>query len=67
MGGRLWRTSNPALDPETCHRLVGELMAARCAVGVAKRSGDHGAEPAAHDAVNRVKAALEERGPGMVG
>lgn len=60
--GRLWRTSNPALDPETRERLVGELMAARRAVGVAKRRGDHEAEAAAHDAVDRAKVALGERG-----
>ena len=30
--GRLWRTSNPALDPAERERLVHDLMAARRAV-----------------------------------
>jgi len=61
--GRLWRTSNPALDPATREGLVKELMAARRAVGAAKRSGDPAAEAAAHAAVDRAKIALGERGP----
>ncbi len=61
--GRLWRASNPALEPDVRERLVHELMAARRAVGVAKRSGDSAAEAAAHDAVDRAKVALGERGP----
>lgn len=61
--GRLWRTSNPALDPGLRQRLVGELMDARRAVGGAKRTGDRAAETAAHDAVDRAKIALGERGP----
>ncbi|RSU76191.1 hypothetical protein BRX37_09235 [Sphingomonas sp. S-NIH.Pt3_0716] len=61
--GRLWRTSNPALDAGLRDRLVGELMDARRAVGAAKRTGDRVAEKAAHDAVDRAKVALGERGP----
>lgn len=61
--GRLWRTSNPALDSAVRDRLVGELMAARRAVGAAKRKGDRIAETEAHDAVDRAKVALGERGP----
>lgn len=61
--GRLWRTSNPALDPATRESLIKELMAARRAVGVAKRKADPQAEAAAHLAVDRAKIALGERGP----
>lgn len=61
--GRLWRTSNPALDPVLRERLVGELMTARRAVGSAKRNGDRVAEKAARDAVDGAKVALGERGP----
>lgn len=61
--GRLWRTSNPALDPATRARLVHDLMAARRSVSAARRSGDAAAETAAHDAVNLAKVALGERGP----
>ena len=61
--GRLWRTSNPALKSEVRERLVKELMKARRAVGLAKREGDHAAETVAHEAVDRAKVALGERGP----
>ena len=61
--GRLWRRTNPHLDEPTRQRLVGELMDARRAVGVAKRSGDQPALRAARDRVQRAKVALGERGP----
>nr|WP_293975656.1 hypothetical protein [Sphingomonas sp.] len=61
--GRLWRTSNPALDPEKRAKLVSELMKARRSVGVAKRAGNAPAEHEAHAAVDRAKRALGERGP----
>lgn len=61
--GRLWRTSNPALDPKVREPLVKELMKARRAVGAAKREGDHAAETVAHEDVDRAKVALGERGP----
>ena len=61
--GRLWRCSDPALSPERREMLVRDLMAARRAVGSAKRSGDSAAEQAAHDAVGIAKRALGERGP----
>lgn len=61
--GRLWRLSNPALPAATREALVKDLMAARRAVGIAKRAGDRGAETAAHEAVDRAKHALGERGP----
>jgi hypothetical protein len=61
--GRLWRMSNPALDPLEREKLVKELMAARRAVAMAKRAQDHRAEADAHAAVDRTKRALGERGP----
>lgn len=61
--GQLWRTSNPALDAGLRDRLDGELMGARRAVGAAKRTVDRVAEESAHDAVDRAKVALGERGP----
>ena len=61
--GRLWRASDPALEPERRERLVKELMNARRAVGAAKRKGDHAAEAAAHYARAPAKVALDERGP----
>ena len=61
--GRLWRTSAPALEPDERERLVKELMKARRAVGAARREGNHAAETAAHEAVDRAKVALGERGP----
>jgi hypothetical protein len=61
--GRLWRTANPNLPAEERDRLVAALMAARRAVGAAKRSGHRAAEDIAHAAVDRAKRALGERGP----
>lgn len=61
--GRLWQLSNPALPAATRQVLVKDLMAARRAVGVAKRGGDRDAETAARGAVDRAKHALGARGP----
>ena len=61
--GRLWRSSNPVLDPVTRQQLVNELMIARRAVATTRRKGDKLAEASAHDAVDRAKIALGERGP----
>jgi hypothetical protein len=61
--GRLWRMSDPALPDDRRDDLVKELMAARRKVGTARRSGDKDGETAAHDAVDRAKRALGERGP----
>ena len=47
--GRLWRCSNPALDPERRAELVSELMQARRTRNRAE--------------VDRTKRALGERGP----
>ena len=60
---RLWRTSNPSLDPAVRDSLIKELMAARRAVGAARRAGDERAEETAHAAVDGAKKALGERGP----
>ena len=52
VAGRLWRMSDPDLDPATRQALVDRLMRARRAVGAAKKAGDAQAE-----------RALGERGP----
>ena len=59
--GRLWRRSNPALDPDVRAGLVAALMAARRAVAAATRQGHGLAE--ARAAVDGAKRALGERGP----
>lgn len=61
--GRLWRMSDPALDPATREALVRDLMAARSAKHVAIQKSDDAARKAAKAAVNRAKIALGERGP----
>ena len=61
--GRLWRRSDPGLSKDERQQLVNALMAARRAVAAAKRSSDDDAEAAAHQAVDRAKVALGERGP----
>jgi hypothetical protein len=57
--GRLWRLSNPWLDPEVHQLLVKELMNARRAVRDAK-TPEH--RIAARVEVDRVKRELGERG-----
>ncbi len=61
--GRLWRCADPALAPDERARLTRELMRARRAVGVARRSDDAQALAAAGAAVDVAKVALGERGP----
>lgn len=61
--GRLWRASDPTLSSDCRNELVAGLMRARRAVGAAKRTGDPAAEQLAHDAVDRAKIELGERGP----
>ncbi len=56
--GRLWRCSNPALDPDERAALTRELMAARRA----KRGADPAAREAARQRVDAAKHALGERG-----
>ena len=59
--GRLWRTSNPTLEPAERTRLVSDLMAARRAVRDAK--GDPAATAEARARVDAAKRGLGERGP----
>ena len=63
MRGRLWRMSDPRVDTDERERLVAELMTARRAVAAARKRTDEAAEVDAHDAVDRVKRQLGERGP----
>ena len=59
--GRLWRLSDPGLDPAERERLVHDLMAARRAVRDAK--GDPAAVAEARVLVDAAKRGLGERGP----
>jgi hypothetical protein len=61
--GKLWRMSDPDLDPREKSRLVRELMAARRAVKDAKGANDRDAQSEAHRLVDDAKRALGERGP----
>ncbi|QEI06716.1 hypothetical protein FXN63_13410 [Pigmentiphaga aceris] len=77
--GRLWRTSNPALDPDTRDALVKQLMDARRALrgkgssntgssntGSTDKAPDKASldqRAAARAAVDAAKTALGERGP----
>jgi hypothetical protein len=61
--GRLWRRANPELSDVERGSLVGELMAARRAVGIARLAGDALGLAAARTAVDHAKRALGERGP----
>ncbi len=59
--GRLWRLSNPGLDPLKRETLVHELMAARRAVRSARGNAEALARACAQ--VDAAKRALGERGP----
>lgn len=61
--GRLWRCSDPRLDPAERAVLVQALMTARRAKGQAMRQGDAAAREAARAQVETAKQALGERGP----
>lgn len=61
--GRLWRRARPDLSQEERDRLVHALMAARRAVGEAKRAGDADALASARASVDEAKRGLGERGP----
>jgi hypothetical protein len=61
--GRLWRMSNPDLTPARREELVGELMNARRAMGLARRSNERGSGASAKGIVQATKEALGERGP----
>lgn len=60
---RLWRCSNPNLEPSERTRLVHELMTARRDVGLAKRTSDDDLMADARGRVHAAKVALGERGP----
>lgn len=60
--GRLWRMSNPSLDPDVRLEFVNQLMSARRAVGSALKSRDRKAEIEARRHVDAAKRALGERG-----
>jgi hypothetical protein len=63
VAGRLWRMSNPDLDPARRQALVDRLMRARRQVGAAKKAGDPALERQARIDVDAAKHALGERGP----
>lgn len=58
--GRLWRRTDPALDPATRRAAIRDLMRARRDVG---RAGTPAAEREARDRVDAAKRRLGERGP----
>ena len=60
--GRLWRCSNPGLDPATKAVLTQALMQARREKGIALRAGDLRAREQARRRVDAAKQALGERG-----
>ena len=60
--GRLWRCSNPTLDPAHRTTLVHELMQARSAKRTALQARDPGTVEAARQRVDAAKHALGERG-----
>ncbi|MEU6315648.1 hypothetical protein [Streptomyces sp. NPDC047014] len=62
IGGRRWRATDPDVPEEAGARLRVHLMAARRAVGAARRAEDPRAERAARDRVQTAKVALGERG-----
>jgi hypothetical protein len=61
--GRRWRTTNPALSDDARRQFTAELMAARRAIGSARRNGDRTRSAEARAAVDAAKRALGERGP----
>lgn len=61
--GRLWRSSNPGLDPQMREQLVKALMNARREVGAAGRRGDDAGKALARLLVDEAKRGLGERGP----
>lgn len=60
--GRLWRMSDPSIPDDRRARLVSDLMKARRAVAIARRTDDADAEAHAHASVDAAKQALGERG-----
>jgi hypothetical protein len=62
MRGRLWRTTDPSLDPIRRQQLVDNLMDARRAVRQALRADDPSALREARAQIQAVKEGLGERG-----
>ena len=60
--GRLWRMTNPALSEDEAARLRRDLMAARSALGRARRGDDLDAHADARHRIHAAKVALGERG-----
>ena len=60
--GRLWRATDPGLDPQTRAELTRELMSARRAKQSAMRGADAAAREAARAGVDAAKRSLGERG-----
>jgi hypothetical protein len=60
--GRLWRMTDPRLSDEERGRLRRDLMAARSALGRARRAGDDAARRLARKHIDETKVALGERG-----
>jgi hypothetical protein len=61
--GRLWRCTDPHLDPTHRAVQVQALMTARRAKGQAMRQADPVAQETARAQINAAKHALGERGP----
>ena len=61
--GRLWRCTNPDLDPDERAMLVQGLMSARRKKRTAMRNGDVAAREAARAQIEEAKRSLGERGP----
>ena len=60
--GRLWRMTDPSLPEERRRVLRSRLMAARSALGRARRAGDDDARREARRVIHETKVALGERG-----
>ncbi len=60
--GRAWRATDPGIPDALRSELVDALMAARRAVGTARRAGDDAAVASARRRVQDAKVALGERG-----
>ena len=63
IGGRRWRTADPALPEDIRARLLHHLGVARSGVRSAGRAGDEAAVTGARARVQLAKTGLGERGP----
>ncbi len=61
--GRLWRCTDPRLDPDHRAALTAELMSARRAKRTAMQADDAAGREAARARVDAAKHGLGERGP----